>query len=83
LNVIAAMMTRRKSAAKGHAPARVSAPLARHSARMVNAKFPDRAGLWFRNGGFARIAPRRSLETGIIRNSATELGNFFRKSRAN
>jgi hypothetical protein len=31
----------------GHAPARVSAALARHSERMVNARFPDRAGYGF------------------------------------
>jgi hypothetical protein len=31
----------------GHASAQVSAWLARHSARMVNGKFPDRAGYGF------------------------------------
>jgi hypothetical protein len=51
----------------GHGSAQVSAWLARHSARMVNGKFPDRAGYGFemvdlRESRFAGRSKRASFE---------------------
>jgi hypothetical protein len=58
----------------GRSLALVSAWPARHSTRMVNGKFPDRAGHGFE---MVDLDESCSPETGIIRNSTREFGNFF------